>query len=35
VAVDGELDEVRNAVDSVTKKKGPLGVIEILELLLK
>jgi hypothetical protein len=35
VAVDGEIDEVRNAANSVTQKKGPLGVIEMLELLLR
>ena len=35
VAVDGAIDEVRNAADSVTQKKGPLGVIEMLELLLR
>ena len=35
VAVDGTIAEVRDAADSVTQKKGPLGVIEMLELLLR
>ena len=34
VAVDGTIAEVRNAADSVTREKGPQGVIDMLELLL-
>ena len=35
VAVDGTIAEVFDAAGSVTQKKGPLGVIEMLELLLR
>lgn len=34
VAVNGTIAEVRDAAGSVTQKEGPLGVIEMLELLL-